>query len=135
MLQVRCRFAASLLSYRLNPKERSIIDGVVMPMLRMLIPLVPNTSFQAHSIPKVASHDGRNPEVDIVVQLVNMESDTINIAPLEAKTTITRDNIAHLFRLFSAEELRHKSQVGFLINDSKCAYYVIAKIHCYYQLF
>ena len=131
MLQVRCSFATSLLSYRLNPKERSIIDGVVMPMLRMLIPsisLLPNstcTGFRTHllvedSIPKMVSRAGRNPEVDIVVQLVNLESDTINLLPIEAKVAITKDHMSqlatYLFRLSSVEELRRTSRVGFLIN-------------------
>lgn len=37
MLQIRSSFASSMVSYRINPKERNIIDGVVMPMVKLLI--------------------------------------------------------------------------------------------------
>ena len=134
MIQVRNSFATSLVSFRLDPKERSVIDGVVMPMLRNLIPsipLLPNTvcsGFKAHllvedAIPStVVGQRGRKAEVDIVIQLVEVESGaTINLVPLEAKGSITKDNMiqlsTYLFRLSSAEQLQRKrSIVGFLIT-------------------
>ena len=86
MLQVRCSFATSLLSFRLDPKERSVIDGVVMPMLRMFY----CTGFRAHllvedRIPSTAGKRGRKAEVYIVIQLVDIDTGTtIKLVPLEA---------------------------------------------------
>ena len=83
--------------YRLDTKERTIIDGVVIPMLRMLIPsvlLCPNSTstcsaFRAHllvedTIPKIKLEVGRKPEVDIAIQLSNVKEELINLIPLEA---------------------------------------------------
>lgn len=85
LLQFRCSFASSLISYRLEPKEGDVINGLVLPMMRTLIPSIsflPNSKcqgFHAHlltgdCIPKVVKGPGRNPEMDVVIQLVDLEA-------------------------------------------------------------
>ena len=50
-LQFRCSFTSTLISYRLEPKEKDTIDGLVLPMMRTLLLFLPNTEhlgFRAH---------------------------------------------------------------------------------------
>ena len=131
LLQFRCSFSSTLISYRLEPKEIDTISGLVLPMLKTLIqsisllPDLQRGGFRSHvlvgeSIPKVEAGRGRNPEVDVVVQLVDQQSKNIRITPIEAKEVIQKKNIAQLctymFRLASADDLGGSSIVGFLVD-------------------
>lgn len=84
-------------------------------------------------IPKIQPQAGRNPEVDIVIQLISMENETINLIPIEAKVAIAKDNITQLatymFRLSSAEELRSQAQVGFLISGNSLQLCILCCSH------
>ena len=130
-LQFRCNFASTLISYRLNPTEKDTIDGLVLPMMRTLLPSIsflPNSKhmgFRAHlltgdSIPKVVKGPGRNPEMDIVIQLVDNEERNIKLVPLEAKEHLQTKHVAqlcsYLYRLSSADDFVGKSLIGFLID-------------------
>ena len=63
---------------------------------------------------------GRNPEVDIVVQLVDHQAKNIRIVPIEAKEVIQTKNVAQLctymFRLASADDLDGNDVVWFLVD-------------------
>ena len=135
LLQVKCSFAASLISYRLGPKEADVVNGLLLPMLRTLIrsvAILPNAgsdcpSFRAHlltgdAIPKAARGPGRNPEIDIVVQLMDEHARSLSLMPMEAKSVLKTKHIAQLctymFRLASTDEFFGKTIVGFLIDSS-----------------
>ena len=107
---MKCSFAASLISYRLGPKEADVVNGLLLPMLRMLIQsvaILPNAgsdcpSFRAHlltgdAIPKAAQARGRNPEIDIVVQLMDDHSRSLSLMPMETKSVLKTKHIAKLY--------------------------------------
>ena len=109
LLQVKCSFTASLISYRLGPKEADVVNGLLLPMLRTLIQsvaILANAgsdcpSFREHlptgdAIPKAARARGRNPEIDIVVQLMDDHSRSSSLMPMEAKSVLKTKHIAQL---------------------------------------
>ena len=100
-------------------------------MLKSLIPSISFLldqqcgGFRSHilvgeRIPKVEAGRGRNPEVDVVVQIVNQQAKNTRIIPIEAKKVIQIENVAQLctymFRLASADDLDGSSVVGFLVD-------------------
>ena len=138
LLQVKCSFAASMISYRLEPKESDII---LLPMLETLVRsvgILPNAggdcpSFTSHlltedAIPKVVPGRGRNPEVDFVVHLMDDHGRTLSLVPIEAKSILKQKHMAQLcaymFRLASTDECSTKTIIGFLI-DSECVRFCV----------